>query len=312
MLRKLWRKMRTKQAHYEDFEAKVFSYLKFESESWIVDLCKKMNFDEPAQDLLIKLQGIAKKHNEKKFLEELESLGSEDKQNLPFEINRGDLVESAQKVAYEQLCDLVRGKDVVLIGPSAYTTGSKRADWIESFDLVARINFQWPVVEDRRADLGSRMDLLFHCCNGDYPVDSLFCGDFKKIKFVCLEQNIASLQVRKYCDAHNVPNLYFNPTLKNLSLALRGLPSTGLTALVSLLRLPLKELHVYGMTFWADAYYSGYQGDGALQGHWQGKDKPEKIWQHEPAIERRHLQLLIKQNPHLKVDEAALRIMKLH
>ena len=66
--------------------------------------------------------------------------------------------------------ELFRGMRVALVGPSRSIAGSGAGTAIEAFDLVVRMNHQWPVPVDLAADIGRRMDVLFHCCNGDYPV----------------------------------------------------------------------------------------------------------------------------------------------
>ncbi len=87
------------------------------------------------------------------------------------------------------LASLVAGKRVALVGPSVSIAGGGAGAAIESFDLVVRTNFQWPVPAGLVADLGSRMDILYHCCNGDFPVADLFVPELARTRFVCWQAN---------------------------------------------------------------------------------------------------------------------------
>jgi len=231
---------------------------------------------------------------------------------LPFELERSAEYELEQKVLRNRLCELVRNKCIIVTGPADYVVGRGKADWIESYDLVVRINFQWPVPLHLATDLGSRMDLLYHCCNGDYPLENLFYDDFEKTRFVCVEQNILSLKLKNYCQRKEIPCLYVTEMVRQLSLSLGCPPSTGLTAIVHLLSLPVRELQVYGMTLWASTYYPGYQGDGALDKNWSDQKLPVKIWQHSPKRERKYLRRLLKENRRLHFDTEALKIMNIN
>lgn len=63
--------------------------------------------------------------------------------------------------------EYLKGKKVVLVGPSWHTKHTNQKDLIESYDIVIRINNGFIISEKKQIDIGRRTDVLY-CSLGDY------------------------------------------------------------------------------------------------------------------------------------------------
>lgn len=286
---------------YISFEKYVYDYLRKSPKEDIIFYGKKRNISENDIDKFLRLIEPAKKNSFEDFVKYL--LACNENQ-LPFDLSYTQKFTEEQKRAEYEFRRLVENKRIILVGPAGYVVGLEKAAFIESFDLVARINFGWPVPVELQPDLGKRMDLLFHCCNGDYLVEDLDITEFKNTKYVCMEHHIMSRRLKKYCLKNNIPSIYTLDVMKRLSKKINSMPSTGLTAIEFLLNCPIKELYVYGMTFWASPYYETYKGAGV-----KTNNSSENIYEHSPKAERHYFKKLLREDPRLKLDDKSIKII---
>jgi hypothetical protein len=185
---------------------------------------------------------------------------------------------------------VVAGKRVAITGPGKSIIGANRGNLIESYDVVVRLNHQWPIEEKLRVDLGKRMDILFHCANGDYPMAHLFVEDLTKTKLVLCEENprkhSAAKQLFKECRKRKIKFSSTSAAMQILRGEVETFPNTGTFALWLLLQTKLSELFVTGISFFSEPYYQGYLGHGADPSFWKDQSPPEQIWLHEMAKQR--------------------------
>ncbi len=208
------------------------------------------------------------------------------------------------------LSELLNKKRIVLVGPSKSIVDSNQHDIIESFDLVVRMNFGWPVPKYLHSDMGKRLDILYHCCNPDRPIEKLFIPEFEKVKFVCWEKGVQSLKMKDYCDKHNIPSLDITPIYKNLTKKLNTFPNTGTVAIHHLLSFNIKELYITGISFFQEPYYSKYPGDGAIATNWKNNTAPKQIWQHLFEPQLTYFYHLLNKDKRIKVDLCLKNIVK--
>jgi hypothetical protein len=144
-----------------------------------------------------------------------------------------------------------------------------------------RINHQWPVPDALTADVGARMDILYHCCNGDHPVARLLVPLFRDTKFVCFEEGVDHAQLIAGCRDHGIETLdvtgHYLEWLKRLC----SYPNTGFVAIAHLLEHDIAELYVAGFSFFRDPYYEGYLGSGNRPERWQDGAYPRRTWWHD-------------------------------
>jgi len=209
-------------------------------------------------------------------------------------------------------CDLLRGQRVVVVGPASGIRGSASGRRIDSYDLVVRINSQWPVADEFVDDVGRRADIVYHCCAPHCRMDPLDVREFANVKFVWYQINPKMRFLTELCARHGVPCLPFDPLRERLIQKLRTVPNTGTIAISHLLMTPLKELHVTGFSFYDTPYYDGYEAHGARRRHWRSlwrKKQPERIWKHEFQPQRRHFRSLCEADTRLTVDSELAKLM---
>lgn len=164
---------------------------------------------------------------------------------------------------------LVYGKTIAIVGPSKSVLGRKQGKYIDSFDIVVRLNKSLPVPAKRVADIGSKTDVLYNSLNtSDYPgennINPLF---FKQngIKYLCSPYPAIhpfKRDIMQFMLANRglVPFRYIDLELfSKMENILHTRPFTGTCAIVDLLKFGIKKLFITGLDFYATAYYSEYR-----------------------------------------------------
>ena len=214
--------------------------------------------------------------------------------------------ETARKTNYAAL---LRGKRVALLGPANSVVGSKAGALIESYDLVARLNFQWPIQADLRADIGERMDILYHCCNGDLEIESLFrSGLAGTVKFVCWQFNVDSWKLAQYCEDAGVPSLDVESVYEELLDATGTFPNTGTVAISNLLQYEIDELYIHGISFYQDPYHPNYRATGIAEYEAYRSGRSSQIRMHQVAPQLEWFKRLCTHEPRLRLDDRLAEI----
>jgi hypothetical protein len=196
------------------------------------------------------------------------------------------------------------GRRAVVVGPAVTVLGTGAGASIESFDIVIRINHQWPVPVELWLDVGRRADVVYHCCNNDHPIQRLFPDDIRRPRFIWHDENAQSAALRALCAARGIPCAGYEGLRTALIAALDTHPSTGLTAICHALGTDLRELHVTGFSFHQSRYYPGYPGEGANPGYWGGDSPPVQILNQDFGKQRRYFKQLCARDPRITVDDA--------
>src|SRR5690606_31676828 len=63
--------------------------------------------------------------------------------------------------------DIYRGKRVIVIGPAESSLRYMSGEEIDRFDIIVRVNKSPLSLAGKESSLGSRTDILYHCCNED-------------------------------------------------------------------------------------------------------------------------------------------------
>ena len=75
--------------------------------------------------------------------------------------------------------DYLRNKSIVIVGPSRCLVGKKRGEFIDSHDIVIRMNKGWKPSPDKIEDYGSKTTIRYHCMmehpnnGGDFAIDDM-------------------------------------------------------------------------------------------------------------------------------------------
>tara|TARA_B100000963_G_C22608645_1_gene663803 strand:+ start:1426 stop:2217 length:792 start_codon:yes stop_codon:yes gene_type:complete len=195
-----------------------------------------------------------------------------------------------KSVTYDNLTSLIANKRVAIIGPADYVNkelGDKHGEYIDSFDIVIRLNSMIKYPEEHKLDLtkyyGSKFNILassFWYKNDDPKLIkknySRFTNynNYKDIKnniilFENINRNLFHniyKQFKSSFDMHNnfsycnMPNNVYNYIKKFLNNITRFVktPTTGLLAIISILLMKPQELYVSGISMYIDTKYNGY------------------------------------------------------
>lgn len=205
----------------------------------------------------------------------------------------------------------LRGKNVVLVGPASTLRGQGLGEFIDSHDVVVRLNHAWPLPEELKPDIGSRIDVIYHNLN---PLNQRI----RRRHVLRMRQDgtrwmISShpanrIRYRRRQRRFRLVNkglLRFRAVPGSLIRRLRrrvGFPNSGMVAIVDLLRFPIQSLHVTGFSFYTTGYdmYPNYRRIPrrlALRNHNQRRHKA-------------YLARLLRRESRLTVDPFIEEILK--
>lgn len=300
------------RSDYLEFEERLHRCFNDEKTNWLDIFVTTKELTAEQKSFLVEFDQLARRVSWDEFFAELKSRNST---QLLFHFayqDETDLERQHHQSSEQILSGMLRGRRVALVGPSVTAEETGHGIEIESYDLVARVNFQWPIPEERITDLGRRMDILYHCCNGDRPIRGLLENpQFLKTKFMCYERGLESLLLRSFCRDNNIPSLCVSESFRDLTDILRSAPNTGTVAIHHLLKFPIQELFVVGFSFFQDPYYKGYPGDGADPSHWVNQKSPTEIWEHQFGPQLEYFRRLTLSDRRIRVDKRLQEILRL-
>jgi hypothetical protein len=203
----------------------------------------------------------------------------------------------------EYLDELV-GKNVVIVGPAGYMVGQGLGEYIDSFDVIVRVNHALPIALPE--DYGSRTTVLYHILSrinhnaeGKLTVTQEEVESWDCEWVVSRHESRSSriravgpfLQGRKWTA---MDHEFFFKVRKEVG---RLAPNTGVSAIAHLLQSQLKSLHVLGFDFYRSGVYKGY-GD-IREG--ERADKVNERW-HDAEAQLHFLKVLQRRDNRLIFD----------
>lgn len=203
----------------------------------------------------------------------------------------------------EYLDELV-GKNVVIVGPAGYMVGQGLGEYIDSFDVIVRVNHALPIALPE--DYGSRTTVLYHILSRrNHNADGKLTVTQEEVEswdcewVVSRHESRSSriravgpfLQGRKWTA---MDHEFFFKVRKEVG---RLAPNTGVSAIAHLLQSQLKSLHVLGFDFYRSGVYKGY-GD-IREG--ERADKVNERW-HDAEAQLHFLKVLQRRDNRLIFD----------
>jgi hypothetical protein len=197
--------------------------------------------------------------------------------------SRGPFVDGFRDyVKDEQLAKLIEGKRIAYVCPSPHLKGMKMGEYIDSHDLVVRVNQAYHMREEDWEDYGQRTDILMNCLNIN-KINALrknmdYARSLKYI--VCPMVSMWDIQrVNDFLDEtgtpwHNVCDGYLFKVFKEVGTTC----NTGLMGVITLLNYDVKEVYVTGMTFFnmntfGQVYYGKYYEEALKNGNFNEASK---------------------------------------
>ena len=185
-----------------------------------------------------------------------------------------------------QYNDLLKDKKVIIVGPSPSLEGKGMGEYIDSFDVVVRINKAFPIEKGLESDIGSRTDIHYHCLH-THPA----CGGPVFYDEMKLENVFVSCPYGKYISPFHGDITRFENINKKYNLPFHILNSeyyleianmlgtranSGTLTILDLLCYDVKELHITGFTWFRDGWRKSYKDHCEIFGEKEGKRKREE------------------------------------
>lgn len=160
----------------------------------------------------------------------------------------------------QSFSNLIKNQRVIIVGPSITVQECNLGNFINSFDVIIRLNKSLPVPRKMHPHIGNRTDILYNSLNtSDYPGENRFSPHFlkkQKVKYLrCpyppispFTNDIKSFyrKSNKIIDFGHIDTTYYG----KLEYCLGTRPYTGTCAIADLLHSGVKELFVMGIDFY--------------------------------------------------------------
>lgn len=211
----------------------------------------------------------------------------------------------------EEYFKFIRHKKIILVGPNAYLRDQNKGKWIDSFDVVVRINHAFPIAFPE--DYGSRCDVLYHIMShrgynaktlvtqaevDQWDIDWLVCRHHSKSERTKEVGPLLEGKDFRWCCMHHA----FYSKIKQCVGS--KTPNTGIAAMMHLLSVSIKSLHVVGFGPYSAGVYEGY-GDVKLGEN--GKTINDK-W-HDEEAQKRYVKTINRRDHRLHLDDFYLEYL---
>ena len=166
----------------------------------------------------------------------------------------------------QQLSQWLKNKKVIVVGPAPYLQGKNTGAWIDSHDVVVRMNHGWHLSAAQKKDYGSKVDMLY--VNSAYtqieemaPLPHL---KERSLQWVVFKDIILREESKRWHQEYidHIHTTSFPLKMKEkLWPILRCGPNLGMLAIVHLLVLGVTSLTLTGFSLYQekDPYYTGYR-----------------------------------------------------
>tara|TARA_A100001391_G_C5026824_1_gene267284 strand:- start:126 stop:932 length:807 start_codon:yes stop_codon:yes gene_type:complete len=221
----------------------------------------------------------------------------------------------------------LKDKSVIIVGPAAYMLEKESSEFIESFDIVVRLNRGWKIKDEHKKYLGERTDIRYHCGmehennGGAWEIQSM------------IDNNVswASIGFPRYLSYfHNdilkfeKMNQHFNMNFHifsdlELYLSLHHYMGTrmalGTTAFSDLILYDIKRLHISGITFLDGGYFKDYKQSNEFNGP-EATYLESDIWKNHTDVgghamipQRKLLKLLSEIDDRITMDKEVEKVI---
>lgn len=223
------------------------------------------------------------------------------------------------------LSKLLKNKKIIIVGPSASTLINKNGNFIDSFDIVIRVNRGVEPTKLYSEFIGKRTDILYNCMlekpdnGGIIDIQLLKDNNVKYIIYhphvsfegVCINKHPITLNMNTINNLHNnnintqmIDPIFYNSISKQVNCR----PNTGYIALFHLLSFDIKELYITGYTFYLDGFMDGYKDHVDKE---KFRDKCFKSKRHNQYNLWKFLKEQKQKDSRIKTDKYLERILNL-
>jgi hypothetical protein len=159
--------------------------------------------------------------------------------------------------------EYISGKRVCIIGASDSLLKQDQRELINSYDVVCRINWGYPVAESILPYTGGRCDVIYHLMKVGIASDRdlmrrAVADGVKWVVSVQPEEKDLYKTFRELSKDIINSRAVDKETRMGLHDRINGSPNTGQVAILDLLKFGITELYVTGFDFYVGLYHEGY------------------------------------------------------
>lgn len=222
------------------------------------------------------------------------------------------------------LDNIVNQKRIALVGPSPHLLGRGEGPYIDSYDIIARINKGIDTVIENglQQDYGSRTDLVFNNFSrgeldeGGSLDPHRYRDHGVKLVFMTLPKSWrpeVSAGYREFIKQDIIPVIEMTDNMqKPIKEVLEGaLPHAGVTAIYELAKRSIKELYITGMTFYQKpGFYLKDYHDNYDESKERSKAFYKESWGHQAGKEFSWFKELSEKDDRISTDEYLKDVLK--
>ena len=219
------------------------------------------------------------------------------------------------------------GKSVALVGPAEYLSKLNNGEYIDSFDVVVRVNRGTEVINKYCNSIGKRTDILYNCLikspdnGGEIKV-----SEYKrnKIKWIATIPDSDRYGITNSNKLHKMVNWFTVLKLKwnfnfhimdyrkylEINKVIESRANTGFAAIFDLLNHGVSNLYITGFSFYLDSFINGYKkGCGRNEKEFAIECFDSK--RHKQHFQWRYLKETLYQDKRINVDPILRKILNL-
>ena len=158
--------------------------------------------------------------------------------------------------------NFLTGKRVAIVGPAQSAFFKENGDYIDSFDIVVRINRGIELIDGNEVFIGNRTDILYNCLDFDLISGGVLRLVDDRIKFICCPYSIEehTYNESKLLDIFDKYNVRFinSDVYNKLKQDSNSRINTGFGSIVDILQHDIKQLFITGTDFYRSFYHKNY------------------------------------------------------
>lgn len=218
----------------------------------------------------------------------------------------------------------LKNKSVIVVGPSPYLKGLKRGSFIDSHDIVVRLNKGWEVDKNFVEDYGEKITIRYHCMmehennGGKFEIDKMkrknvawLASQFPyNLSYFHHDNKKFDTQNKGRINFHVPADLLYYLNLHHM-MQTRGNVATA--AVFDIINYDIASLHLSGISFYKDGWIGDYKS-GATNTDSSGKyNMDTKNMQKEGHAQEAQIhliKLLLETEKKFSVDDEIKQILE--
>lgn len=226
------------------------------------------------------------------------------------------------QICNEKYKEFLKNKKVAIIGPAESAFFNESGKYIDTFDIVVRVNRGIEMVKGNESFIGNRTDVLYNSL--DYGINSggNLEGVDNTIKFICCPYSIEEGTFRRGAIPSSVFdkfNIRFIDTkvYNKLKSGTNSGINSGFGAIVDILQHDIQQLYITGIDFYRSLYSSKYPSQtnnmavsfDAIEKELEFKKYPNRRV-HHPDRQYIEFKKIISSDERIKLDPFLTKIIK--